>query len=70
VSRLPSEKLEHGPKCAVCEVALVLGKAIEVGLATLERAARSDDLPQAVDFRAARCGPCRRTAPLTERARA
>lgn len=68
MNRLPEERLAAAPKCGVCGAPLIPEKPVAVDFQTLEKAAKSDELPLLVDYWAPWCGPCRMMVPEFEKA--
>jgi thioredoxin 2 len=62
-NRVPSDKLSSAPKCGTCGAPLMARKPTEVNFNTLQKAARTDDIPLVVDFWAPCCGPCKMMGP-------
>ena len=66
VNRVPADKLMASPKCGTCGAKLMGGKAAEIDLKTLQKAARTDDVPLIADFWAPWCAPCKVMNPVLE----
>lgn len=63
VNRVPTARLDAGPKCAKCGTPMVGGDVAEIDMQVHDKATRTDDLPMIVDYWAPWCGPCKTMAP-------
>lgn len=68
INRVPTAKLNAGPKCAKCGYPLVSGLVTELDARVHSKATGQDEIPIIIDYWAPWCGPCRSMAPVFAKA--
>ena len=67
LNRVHIRRIDSGPKCGECGIAIALDRPIRVTDEDLNQVIRDAEIPILVDFYADWCGPCRMMHPVLER---